>query len=76
MELITKCNDNIVRTEEEKLQMIEEAADYYGKFLTALGFDWKADPHSENTPKRVAKSLGQGPYCWIYQSSTRSDCIS
>jgi GTP cyclohydrolase I len=56
MKLITKCNDNIVRTEEEKLQMIEEAADYYGKFLTALGFDWKADPHSANTPMRVSKA--------------------
>lgn len=56
MELITKPNGNIPRTEEEKQQMIEQAAEHYGKFLTALGFDWKADPHSENTPKRVAKA--------------------
>lgn len=56
MELIKQANGNIVRTEEEKLQMIEQAAEYYGKFLTALGFDWAADPHSANTPKRVAKA--------------------
>ena len=56
MELIKKCNGNIVRTEEEKQQMIEQAAEYYGKFLTALGFDWASDPHSANTPMRVSKA--------------------
>lgn len=56
MELIKKANGNIVRTPEEKAQMIEQAAQYYGQFLTALGFDWAADPHSANTPKRVAKA--------------------
>ena len=56
MELLTKANGNIPRTEEEKLQMIEKAAEYYGQFLNALGFDWKADAHSANTPKRVAKA--------------------
>lgn len=56
MELIKKANGNIVRTEEEKQQMIEQAAEHYGHFLTALGFDWAADPHSADTPKRVAKA--------------------
>lgn len=56
MELIKKANGNIVRTEEEKAQMIEEASKYYGQFLTALGFDWAADEHSANTPRRVAKA--------------------
>ena len=56
MELIKKANGNIVRTDEEKQQMIDQAAEYYGKFLTALGYDWAADPHSENTPRRVAKA--------------------
>ena len=54
MQLISKANGNIVRTPEEKAQMIEQAAEFYGKFLTALGFDWAADPHSANTPKRVS----------------------
>ena len=56
MELIKKANGNIVRTVEEKAQMIDEATVYYGQFLTALGFDWAADPHSANTPRRVAKA--------------------
>ena len=56
MELLKKANGNIVRTAEEKTQMIEQAAEYYGKFLTSLGFDWAADPHSANTPRRVAKA--------------------
>ena len=56
MQLISKANGNIVRTPEEKAQIIEQAAEFYGKFLTALGFDWAADPHSANTPKRVAKA--------------------
>lgn len=56
MQLLTKANGNLPRTEEEKKQMIEQAAVYYGQFLNALGFDWTADPHSANTPKRVAKA--------------------
>ncbi len=36
--------------------MIDQAAIYYGQFLNALGFDWEKDPHSANTPKRVAKA--------------------
>lgn len=56
LQLLKKANGNMPRTEEEKAQMIEQAAEYYGQFLNALGFDWAADPHSENTPKRVAKA--------------------
>lgn len=56
MELLKKANGSIARTAEEKAQMIEQAAEYYGKFLNALGFDWSADPHSANTPRRVAKA--------------------
>lgn len=56
MELIKKANGNIVRTAEEKARMIEQAAEHYGNFLTALGFDWAADAHSANTPRRVAKA--------------------
>lgn len=56
MELLKKANGNLPRTTEEKAQMIEQAAEYYGKFLTSLGFDWAADPHSANTPRRVAKA--------------------
>ena len=40
----------------EKNAMIYEAAEHYGKFLEALGCDWKNDPNSDNTPFRVAKA--------------------
>lgn len=56
MKLLKKSNDNIVRTEEEKLSMIERASLHYGHFLTSLGFDWENDPQTKDTPKRVAKA--------------------
>ena len=56
MKLLDKVNGNLPRTSEEKQQMIEQAADYYGKSLESLGFNWRADPHSNRTPYRVAKS--------------------
>jgi len=59
MKLLKKPNGNLPRTEEEKWEMVEEAAEYYGKFLNAMGFDWEADPHSKDTPRRVAKA-------WIF----------
>ena len=56
MDLLKKANGNMPRTEAEKALMIEQAAVYYGQFLEALGFDWKADKHSDRTPQRVAKA--------------------
>ena len=56
IKLLEKSNGNLPRTEEEKQYMIEQAAIHYGQFLNALGFDWTKDPHSANTPKRVAKA--------------------
>lgn len=57
MVLLSKANGNIVRTEDEKKIMIEQAAVHYGNFLYALGFDWEADENSKNTPHRYAKSF-------------------
>lgn len=57
MELLNRANGNIVRSEQEKAQMIHQAAHHYGEFLTALGFDWKADPNTQKTPHRYAKSF-------------------
>lgn len=42
--------------DEEKSKIIEAASYHYGNFLTALGCNWKEDPNSDNTPKRVAKA--------------------
>ena len=36
--------------------MVDEAAEAYGKFLDALGCDWRNDPNSNDTPRRVAKA--------------------
>lgn len=53
-------------TDGEKEKMIEEAAEAYGKFLDALQCDWRNDPNSMETPKRVAKAyvhdLWEGRY--------------
>jgi GTP cyclohydrolase I len=43
-------------TQEEKQFIIEDATDAYGKFLDALGVDWRNDPNSADTPRRVAKA--------------------
>ena len=41
--------------EQEKEQMIKEAAYAFGKFLDSLKIDWQNDPESIDTPQRVAK---------------------
>lgn len=43
-------------TEKEKWDMIDEAAEAFGKFLDALKCDWRNDPNSADTPRRVAKA--------------------
>ena len=43
-------------TEKEKWSMVDEASEAYGKFLDALKCDWRNDPNSQDTPRRVAKA--------------------
>jgi len=43
-------------TEQEKYNIIENAAKAFGEFLDALGCDWRNDPNSSDTPRRVAKA--------------------
>jgi len=43
-------------TEDEKQDIVQKAAKAYGEFLDALGCDWRNDPNSADTPKRVAKA--------------------
>ena len=40
----------------EKARMIDDAEEAYGKFLDALKCDWRNDPNSMETPRRVAKA--------------------
>ena len=42
--------------DEEKLKMIDKAETAYGQFLDALKCDWREDPNSMETPRRVAKA--------------------
>ena len=42
--------------DKQKLKMIGEAEKAYGKFLDALKCDWRNDPNSMETPRRVAKA--------------------
>ena len=43
-------------TEKQKEKIISNAEKAYGKFLDALKCDWKNDPNSSETPRRVAKA--------------------
>ena len=43
-------------TDREKEKMVEEAAEAFGQFLDALKCDWRNDPNSMETPRRVAKA--------------------
>jgi GTP cyclohydrolase I len=51
------ANSNCPHTDEEKQNIIENAAKAYEAYLDALGFDWRNDPNSSNTPHRVAKAF-------------------
>jgi len=51
------ANSSSPRTEQEKSLVIAKAANAYAAYLDALGFDWRNDPNSANTPMRVAKAF-------------------
>jgi GTP cyclohydrolase IA len=43
-------------SDQEKSDMIEDATYHFGQFLDALRCDWRNDPNSMETPRRVAKA--------------------
>ena len=47
---------NFPLTDEQKWDMVDKAEAAYGQFLDALGCDWKNDPNSSETPRRVSKA--------------------
>jgi len=51
------ANHNHPVTEQEKHDIIEKAAKAYEAYMDALGYDWRNDPNSDNTPHRVAKAF-------------------
>ena len=66
MSKLKYANDNLVLSEKEKQEMIEEASEHYGRYMDALKIDWRNDPNSVDTPMRVTKSfvndLAEGCY--------------
>ena len=66
MSKLKYANGNKPLTEEEKQEMILNAAEHYGKYMDALKIDWRNDPNSSDTPMRVAKAfvndLAEGCY--------------
>ena len=55
--ILPTANSSAPRTDEEKQQIIDKATIAYEKYLDALGFDWRNDPNSSETPRRVAKAF-------------------
>ena len=58
-------------TDQEKQYIIEDAAEAFGEFLSALGCDWKNDPNSSDTPKRVAKAYVNDLWAGRFEPLTR-----
>lgn len=51
------ANHNVVHTPEETQTLVDRGAAAYEAYLDALGFDWRNDPNSADTPRRVAKAF-------------------
>jgi len=56
--------------DKQKEKMISKAEKAYGKFLDALGCDWRNDPNSNDTPRRVAKAYVNDLWAGRYTSMT------
>lgn len=50
-------------------QRIQDATIAYGKFLDALGFDWRSDPNMKDTPMRVSKMTVNELYSGIFHNA-------
>ena len=55
--------------EYQKNEMIQKAAKAFGEFLDALNCDWRNDPNSNDTPKRVAKAYVNDLWAGRYNGS-------
>ena len=56
MEKLQYANANSPKTEDEKSIIIQNATAAYEQFLDALMIDWRNDPNSADTPRRVSKA--------------------
>lgn len=55
--ILKYANDNVYLSPKEKEVLINDATKAYEGFLDALKIDWRNDPNSMDTPRRVAKSF-------------------
>jgi GTP cyclohydrolase I len=53
---LIKGHENLSLTDKERERLIKKAEKQFGKFLTALGYDWENDPHMKGTPHRYTKA--------------------
>ena len=61
---------NFPLTDKQKEKMIDKATKAYGKFLDALRCDWRNDPNSADTPRRVAKAYVHDLWAGRYTAMT------
>lgn len=54
-----KGHESLELSEKEREKIIKNAEKYFGKFLTALRFDWENDANMVDTPHRVTKAYVQ-----------------
>lgn len=54
-----KGHEALALTDKEREKVISRAEKHFGKFLTALGFDWENDANMKATPHRVTKAYVQ-----------------
>ena len=71
MSKLKHANGNKVLSLLDQQNMIREAAEHYGRYMTALGFDWKNDPNSSDTPMRVAKAFVTDLASGVYNESPK-----
>jgi|TARA_R110000796_G_scaffold666_1_gene2504 GTP cyclohydrolase IA len=66
--VLPTANSSAPRSDKEKQEIISKATIAYEAYLDALGFDWRNDPNSSDTPRRVAKAFVNDLATGCYQS--------
>ena len=66
--------EGVPLNDKQKNKMIDKAEKAYGKFLDALKCDWRNDPNSSDTPRRVAKAYVN--YLWAGRYTAMSPITS
>lgn len=54
---LPKANSNKPLTDKQKQKVIAKGTKAFEKFLDALGYNWRQDTNSANTPKRFTKAF-------------------